>query len=136
MLTGVPPEQSVMQALHDQSAAECFSCLLSPCKVMPPPRLIVEPSSLSQPARGALSAFVHAGASFTIFDARRHSWLLEEDDPDAVDGLVTTPANQAARCPGGAGSGILEFETPIRMGVTQEGAAHGCLVPAPGAAVA
>jgi len=78
MLTGVPPGKDILQALSDHDAAQCMRCLLMPFFSMPPARRIIQTTELTKEAQEARGAFLNANIGFTIFDARSHSWLTDE----------------------------------------------------------
>ena len=77
MLTGVPPDKSIVDAQSDSDSAACIGCLLSPIRGRHARRRIVDPIQLSQEARQAMLDF--SAQRFTVFDGIEHPWLAEED---------------------------------------------------------
>ena len=85
MLTGAPPDKSIMDAISQQQFDACIGCLLSCGRRRVPMRRLVEVSELSGSAQAVLRAFTSTPeASFTVADARAHTWLDEH---------VATPAS-------------------------------------------
>ena len=80
MLTGVPPDKSIMDAQSDADSAACIGCLLSPIRGRQARRRIVDPIKLSKEARQAMLDFSATTEKFTVFDAIEHPWLKAEED--------------------------------------------------------
>ena len=74
MLTGVPPNKSVIDALSQAETEACIGCLLTPIWGRRPRPRLVDPGRLSEGARKALTDFCAVvagpeGQAFTVFDA-------------------------------------------------------------------
>ena len=79
MLTGAPPDKSVMDAIAQQQQDACLGLLLSCGRRRGPRRRLLEISELSESAQAVLRAFTSTPeASFTVADARAHTWLEEQ----------------------------------------------------------
>ena len=109
MLTGVPPEQSLLEAQDAADRVACLRCLVAVVRRRRfHPRRIVEPRALSEAAQSAMRALCEP-SGLTVYDARRLAWLRgEADDASglgdvlagrvelAVEPLAAAPA--VARC--------------------------------------
>ena len=85
MLTGVPPQLSLMEAISAEQQAACFGCIFAACYGSPSPRRIVEPTQLSSAAREVLSTFAaKPEVRYTVADARALKWLQD----DSIHGLL------------------------------------------------
>ena len=82
MLTGAPPQQTVLEAIaQEQSDAlvGCIGCALTCGKARRPPRRLLEVSQLSEQAQQVLTSFTSTPeARFGVVDARAHIWLEGE----------------------------------------------------------
>jgi len=84
MLTGIPPELSLVQAQDAADRAACIGCLLAAAtfrRFVYSPRRVVAPSMLTEDAREALNAFLEPG-SLSLEEARCHDWLVRGRDGD------------------------------------------------------
>lgn len=90
MLTGVPPDKTIIEAQSDADSAACFGCLLFPIRGAHRPRRLVDPVQLSNEARQAMLDFCGTGQKFTVFDAIVHPWLAEESVVAGISGSALT----------------------------------------------